>query len=99
MVYVSGDTVLYEGVEEVAKRFNIKIAVLFMGAAKVREVGPQHLTMTADEAIELAKQFKDVKIVPLHFEGWAHFSESRSVIENKFIQAGLIHRLQWAEVL
>jgi len=98
MVYISGDTVLYEGVEEVFKRFDIKIAVLFMGAARVNEVGPQHLTMTADEAIELAKQFKDAEIVPLHFEGWAHFTESRSVIENKFIQAGLIHRLRWAEV-
>lgn len=95
-VYISGDTVLYEGVEEVIKRSDIKIAVLFMGAAKVKEVGPHLLTMTTDEAIAFAQKFKNIKIVPLHFEGWAHFSESRSVIENKFKEVGLTDRLKWA---
>jgi hypothetical protein len=80
-LYISGDTVLYEDVEETVKRFNIKIAVLFMGATKVKEVGFAHLTMTADEAIMFAKKFEDIEIIPLHFEGWAHFTESRSVIE------------------
>lgn len=96
-VYISGDTVLYEGVDEVMKRFNVTIAVLFMGAATVKEVGPDHLTMTVDEAIQFAKQYSTVQIIPLHFEGWAHFTESRSVIERKFSEAGLLHRLMWAQ--
>ncbi len=29
-VYITGDTVWYEGVEEVAKRFDVKLIVLFM---------------------------------------------------------------------
>jgi len=32
-LYVSGDTVWYEGIEEIAGRFNITAAVFFMGAA------------------------------------------------------------------
>ena len=37
-IYVSGDTVWYEGVAEVARRFPVKVAVLFMGAAQVDAV-------------------------------------------------------------
>jgi len=97
-VYISGDTVLYEGVEQVLKRFDIKISVLFMGAAKVKEVGSDHLTMTVDEVISFAQKFKNTQIVPLHFEGWGHFTEPRFLVENKFKEAGLADRLRWAEV-
>ncbi len=94
-VYISGDTVWYEGAAEVAKRFDIGVAILFMGAARVREVGPMHLTMTAAEGVEAARAFSNAVIVPLHYEGWAHFSESRGDIERAFKQAGLSDRLRW----
>lgn len=94
-VYVSGDTVWYEGVREVARRFRITTALLFVGAARVREVGPAHLTFTADEAAEAARAFADATIVPLHYEGWAHFSEGRADIERAFRAAGLAERLRW----
>ena len=52
-VYVSGDTVWYEGVAEVARRFVVDVAFLFMGAARVREVGPAHLTFSAEDGVEV----------------------------------------------
>jgi L-ascorbate metabolism protein UlaG (beta-lactamase superfamily) len=94
-VYVSGDTVWYEGVAEVARRFRPAVAVLFMGAARVREVGPAHLTFTAGEGVEVARAMPDAVIVPLHFEGWEHFSEGRAVIAKVFADAGLGERLRW----
>jgi L-ascorbate metabolism protein UlaG (beta-lactamase superfamily) len=96
-VYVSGDTVWYDGVAEVARRFRIGTAVLFMGAARVREVGPHHVTMTAEEGIEVARLFSEATIVPLHFEGWAHLSESQETIGRAFAAAGLDARLRWLE--
>ena len=33
--------------------------------------------------------------VPLHFEGWTHFSESRAEIDRAFAAAGLADRLGW----
>jgi L-ascorbate metabolism protein UlaG (beta-lactamase superfamily) len=96
-VYISGDTVWYEGVAEVARRFDVKTAVLFMGAAKVLEVGPAPLTMTAEDGIQAARAFPNAVIVPLHFEGWAHFSESRTEIMRTFIDARLDDRLCWLE--
>ena len=41
-VYISGDTVWYDGVAEIKNRFKIGCAVLFLGAARVPEVGPWH---------------------------------------------------------
>jgi L-ascorbate metabolism protein UlaG (beta-lactamase superfamily) len=96
-VYITGDTVWYEGVEEVSKRFDIKIVVAFLGAAVVKNVGPAHLTMTVAEAVELAKHFKNAVIIPLHFEGWAHFTESKAEIQAAFEEAGLADRLRWAK--
>jgi L-ascorbate metabolism protein UlaG (beta-lactamase superfamily) len=94
-VYVSGDTVWYEGVAEVARRFDVRVAFLFMGAARVIEVGSAHLTMTTADGLESARAFSNATIVPLHFEGWKHFSEARDDIVRAFAAAGLERRLYW----
>jgi L-ascorbate metabolism protein UlaG (beta-lactamase superfamily) len=94
-VYVSGDTVWYEGVEAVAGHADVRVAFLFMGAARVREVGPAHLTMTAEEGVLVARAMPNALIVPLHFEGWEHFSEGREVIQAAFAAAGLSDRVRW----
>jgi len=96
-VYITGDTVWYEGVEEVAKRFDVKMLLAFMGAAIVKNVGEAHLTMTVEEGLKLARLFDNATIVPMHFEGWEHFSESKTEIERKFKDADLTNRLRWAE--
>jgi L-ascorbate metabolism protein UlaG (beta-lactamase superfamily) len=94
-IYLSGDTVWYQGVVEVSKRFTIDIAVLFLGAAVVSEVGPAHLTFKAEEAVEAAKTFSNAVIVPVHYEGWKHFSESPHDVDHAFFAAGLNGRLRW----
>jgi L-ascorbate metabolism protein UlaG (beta-lactamase superfamily) len=96
-IYFGGDTVWYEGVDEVARRFSIRAALLNLGAARVPEVGPFHLTMTAAEAVQAARAFADAAIVPLHYEGWAHFSEGRDRIAQSFAGAGMADRLHWLE--
>jgi len=95
ITYVSGDTVWYDGVAEVGRRFPPRVAILFMGAARVLAAGPHHLTFTAEEGVTAARAFPGAAIVPLHFEGWAHFSQSRSDIERAFADAGLADRLCW----
>jgi L-ascorbate metabolism protein UlaG (beta-lactamase superfamily) len=94
-VYLSGDTVWYEGVAEVAARFRVRTAVLFLGAARVAAVGDWPLTFTAEGAVEAARAFAGASVVPLHFEGWEHFSESRVEVEAAFARAGLGDRLRW----
>jgi hypothetical protein len=36
-------------------------------------------------------------IVPLHFEGWEHFTEGRQDVDRAFELAGLKDRLLWLE--
>ena len=98
-LYISGDTVWFSGMEEVATRFPaIRTALFFMGAAQVDAVGPYHLTMTAAEGVEAARVFSRATIIPLHYEGWAHFRESRTFIDNAFRNAGLASRVHWLEL-
>ena len=94
VVYVSGDTVWFEGVAEVARRFDVRAAILNLGAAKDAAAGPEPLTFTAAEAVEVARAMPGATIVPLHFEGWAHFAESRAEIDEAFARAGLASRLR-----
>jgi L-ascorbate metabolism protein UlaG (beta-lactamase superfamily) len=89
--------VWYEGVEDVARRADVRVAFLFMGAARVREVGPAHLTFTALEGVLAARAMPKAVVVPLHYEGWEHFSEGRPQIERAFSEAGLSDRLRWLE--
>ena len=96
-VYISGDTVWYPGVAAVAHKFNVQLALLHLGAARVPAVGPFHLTMTAEEAVEASLAFRNAAIVPVHFEDWAHFSEGREEIMLAFEAAGLEDRLRWPE--
>lgn len=61
-IYITGDTVWYDGVAEVARRFKIGIVLLFAGSAQSR--GPFHLTMDTNDAIETAAAFPNATIVP-----------------------------------
>ncbi len=96
-VYVAGDTVWYDGVAEVARCYPVRAAILFMGAARVAAAGPWHLTMTAEEGVEAARAFGDAAIVPLHCEGWAHYTEARGQIARTFARAGLGRQVVWGE--
>jgi L-ascorbate metabolism protein UlaG (beta-lactamase superfamily) len=79
LIYVTGDTVWYEGLSEVARRFRPTVVLLFAGAARTR--GPFNLTMDANDAIETAHAFPDATIVPIHCDGWAHFTQSAEDLE------------------
>ena len=94
-ICVTGDTVWYDGVAEVARRFRAGTVLLFAGAAQTR--GPFHLTMDTNDAIETAHAFADAAIVPVHHEGWAHFTQGRDELEKSFATLGLGGRLRWLE--
>jgi L-ascorbate metabolism protein UlaG (beta-lactamase superfamily) len=91
-IYITGDTVWFDGVAEVARRFRAGVVLLFGGAAQTR--GPFHLTMDTNDAIETAHAFPEAVIVPVHRDGWAHLTQSGEDIERAFTALGLRSRLQ-----
>jgi L-ascorbate metabolism protein UlaG (beta-lactamase superfamily) len=96
-IYLTGDTVWYEGVQAVAERYRVGIAVLFAGAARVKVAGDAALTLTAAMAVDAARAFPDALLIPLHYEGWEHFSEGRRELQEAFDRAGLGSRVVWLE--
>lgn len=91
LLYVTGDTVWYDGTAEVARRFSPKAVILFAGAAQPR--GRFHMTMGSEGALEAAHAFPNATLVAAHNEGWIHFSESPEQLATVFSQFNLADRL------
>ena len=54
-LWISGDTVLYDGVREVADRIEVDTALLHLGGVRFPVTGPVRYTMTARDAVELCR--------------------------------------------
>lgn len=87
VLWISGDTVLYDGVREVAARLRVDTALLHLGGVRFPVSGPVRYTMTAREAIELCRLVRPRTVIPIHYEGWKHFREGRAAIEREFARA------------
>jgi L-ascorbate metabolism protein UlaG (beta-lactamase superfamily) len=86
LVYVTGDTCWFDGVAEVARRFDPDVVLAFAGAAAPR--GPFHLTMDSNDVLETAAHFPGATVVPLHHEGWSHFTQSDDDLGIAFAAVG-----------
>ena len=80
-LWVSGDTVLYDGVRAVAERVDVDVALVHLGGVRFPVTGPVHYTLTAEDAIELLAAVRPRVAVPVHYEGWKHFRQGRDEIE------------------
>ena len=87
MLWVSGDTVLYDGVRRVADRLRIGTAVLHLGGVRFPVSGPVRYTMTASDAVELCSLIEPHTVIPIHYEGWKHFRQGRAAIAGEFEKA------------
>ncbi|GIG90437.1 MBL fold metallo-hydrolase [Plantactinospora endophytica] len=86
-LWITGDTVLYDGVRQVAERFTVGTTVLHLGAVRFGLTGPLRYTMTAADAVELCGLVGARTVLPVHYEGWSHFSEGRRAVEAAFATA------------
>jgi L-ascorbate metabolism protein UlaG (beta-lactamase superfamily) len=97
-VYVSGDNASLPVVAAVAERAGpVEVAVLFAGAARTPLVPGADLTLSSQAAAEAAKLLGARAVVPVHFEGWAHFTQGRRSLSDAFDRAGLADRLHLPE--
>jgi L-ascorbate metabolism protein UlaG (beta-lactamase superfamily) len=93
-VYVSGDNAALEHAGAVADRFGpVDVALLFAGAARTALLDGAYLTLTSAQAAQAAVVLGARHVVPLHFEGWAHFSQGRDTLGSAFTAAGVRDRL------
>jgi L-ascorbate metabolism protein UlaG (beta-lactamase superfamily) len=96
-VYVSGDNAQLSLVREIADRFGpVDTAVLFAGAVRTKVLDGALLTLDSTQAAEAARILGARRIVPVHFDSWAHFTEGREQLVDAFTTAGLIDRVELA---
>ncbi len=83
-LWVSGDTVLFGGVRQIARRLRIGTVLLHLGGVRFPVTGPARYTMTARRGGELMRLIKPHTVIPVHYEGWSHFRDNRTTVEQKF---------------
>jgi putative NADH-flavin reductase len=98
MVYVSGDNASLDVVREIVARLgSAPVAVLHTGAAQMPYLGEEYLTLSATRAAKAATILGARHVVPIHFDGWAHFSQGAGQLHSAFAQAGLAELLRIPE--
>ena len=95
-IYVSGDTIPFEGTDEIASRYApVDVALLHLGRVRLGPLGDAPLSMEADHAIEYAQALGARKVIPIHFEGWAHFTEGRDPAKGAVADSEIEDRTIW----
>ncbi len=93
-VYFSGDNASRDVVRAIVQRTGeIAIAILNAGAVQLSKFDGAYLTLSADHAADVAQILGARVVVPLHFEGWAHFTQGADELESAFSGNGIRHRL------
>jgi L-ascorbate metabolism protein UlaG (beta-lactamase superfamily) len=100
VLWISGDTVLYDRVRELAERLKIDTALLHLGGVRFPITGPARYTMTARDAVELCGLVRPRAAIPIHYEGWKHVQQGRDAIEREFERApeDVRARLRWLPI-
>ena len=79
VLYISGDTVYFKGIEEVAKRYRIDIGIFNVGGVQFRYLTALgKYTMDGKGLIRSVKQLNPGTVIPVHTTGWTHFKEKES---------------------
>jgi L-ascorbate metabolism protein UlaG (beta-lactamase superfamily) len=99
-LWMSGDTVLYDGVREVARRVEVDVALLHVGGVRFEVTGPLRYTMTGADAVELCGLLRPRVAIPIHYEGWRHFRDGREGVERALADApeDIRRRFRWIPI-
>jgi L-ascorbate metabolism protein UlaG (beta-lactamase superfamily) len=98
-VYVSGDNASLDVVRTIAERTgSVDVAVLHAGAVQVpHRFDGAYLTLSSERAAEAAKILGARAVLPIHFEGWTHFTQGADALRAAFAGNGITDRLALAE--
>lgn len=98
-IYVSGDNASLDVVREIKARVGaVDVAVLFAGAVQIsRRFDGAYLTLSSDRAAEAATILGARVVVPLHLEGWTHFTQGADAVRAAFAGNGVTDKLRVPE--
>ena len=74
-VWMTGDTVLHRPLLRSADLADVDVLLLHLGSVQFPISGPLRYSMNSADAAELVRRTDPRVVVPVHYEGWSHFSE------------------------
>ena len=80
-IYISGDTVYFKGIEEVASRYKVDIGIFHLGSVQFRYLtGFGRYTMNGQDLLKAIRVIKPNLVIPIHHTGWTHFKEKTATL-------------------
>ncbi|MCR8576332.1 MBL fold metallo-hydrolase [Streptomyces sp. Isolate_219] len=89
-IYISGDNASVDVVRQIVQRAGRPdVAVLFMGGASLPFLfDGEFVTLDAPRAAEAAGLLGANAVVPVHLNGWSHYTDTESEVTQAFAAAG-----------
>ncbi len=83
-LWMTGDTVMHGALRTAARHLRPDVMLAHIGSVRFPLTGPLTYTMDAADAIELIGLAEPGVVVPVHVEGWSHFSEQEAAAKAVF---------------
>jgi L-ascorbate metabolism protein UlaG (beta-lactamase superfamily) len=86
-LYITGDTLVYNQIKEIAKRFNdVDIALLHLGGTRILGI---LVTMDAKQGIKMFNIINPKVAIPIHYNDYDVFKSPLDDFRNEMVKAGL----------
>lgn len=97
-LWITGDTVLYPALRQVPERIEVGTMLLHLGSVRFRYLSAWlRYTMDAREGAELIDLAAPNAVIPVHYEGWAHFQQDRPAAEPALAASRYADRISWLD--
>jgi L-ascorbate metabolism protein UlaG (beta-lactamase superfamily) len=99
-LYISGDTLMYEGIHEIEQRMpRFDMALLHLGGTRVMGLT---VTMDAEQGLEMMRTLRPERTVPIHYNDYEAFKSPLEDFQRLVAEAGLgdqVHYLSHGDSL
>lgn len=103
LIYISGDTIMFEGINRIRRHVEAqgaRINVAFMhggcvGFAVLDAMGFGPHTFDGRQMVAAAKLLQPRTMIPIHYDGWAHFRQSRDALATVLHDSELESEVLW----
>jgi L-ascorbate metabolism protein UlaG (beta-lactamase superfamily) len=95
-IYLTGDTLMYDGVREIARRCpDVHLAVVHLGGTRIP--GGMMVTMDGEQGVELLETVMPRRAVPVHYDDYDRFTSGLSDFTTRASERGLEDRVTVVE--
>lgn len=86
-LWMTGDTVLHRPVQDTARQLDVDVLLMHLGAVQFPQTGTLRYSMNSTDALHLLDLSRPRVAVPVHYEGWSHFSEPEKDLRSTLASA------------